>query len=135
MWLLDTDPTSDILAAIEQFLRASGMSAKAFGDSAAGDPAPGLRDAEGSRTAPRHARPHPRVHQRRDGIMKPASGPPDTAPCLPNAATARLPGGGLSMRDSPSPGFFSDFVPIHEAVARVVGRVMRRERAEPEIGG
>ena len=35
----DTDPTSDILAAIEQFLRASGMSAKAFGDSAAGDPA------------------------------------------------------------------------------------------------
>ena len=99
---------------------------------------------------------------------KPASGPPDTAPRQgslrerrPNAATARLPGGGLSERDSPSPGFFTHFVPISEAVARVLGRVMRRQRerldeativarhpvtdpeddavarafAEPEIGG
>ena len=43
-----------------------------------------------------------------------------------------LPGGGLSERDSPSPGFFSDFIPIHEAVARVVGRVMRRQRERRE---
>ena len=68
--------------------------------------------------------------------MKPASGPPDTAPPL-QTATARLPGGGPMHSDSPPPGLFTHFVPISEVVARVVGRVMRRqrERAEPEIGG
>ena len=36
---------------------------------------------------------------------------PDTAPSAPNAAT-RLPGAAFSMRDfTPSPGFFSDFLP------------------------
>ena len=59
--------------------------------------------------------------------MKPASGPPDTAPNLPKCA-ARLPGGGPMHSDSPPPGFFTHFVPISEAVARVVGRVMRRQR-------
>ena len=35
--------------------------------------------------------------------------------------------------DSPPPGFFTHFVPISEAVARVVGRVRRqRERLEDE---
>ena len=68
---------------------------------------------------------------------EPASGPPDTAPSLPTV-TAHSPGGGPMHSDSPPPGFFTHFVPISEAVARVVGRVRRqRERAfaEPEIGG
>ena len=65
--------------------------------------------------------------------MKPASGPPDTAPILPSLPAARLPGGGPMHSDSPSPGFFTHFVPISEAVARVVGRVRRqRERLEDE---
>ena len=35
--------------------------------------------------------------------------------------------------DPPSPGFFTDFVPISEAVARVVGRVRRqRERLDED---
>ena len=64
--------------------------------------------------------------------MKPASGPPDTAPILPTV-TAHSPGGGPMHSDSPSPGFFSDFIPISEAVARVVGRVRRqRERLQDE---
>ena len=67
---------------------------------------------------------------------KPASGPPDTAPCLPKPM-AHSPGGDPHA-SATSPGFFSDFIPISEVVARVVGRVRRqRERAfaEPEIGG
>ena len=34
----DTDPTTDLLVAIERFLTASGMSASAFGTLATGDP-------------------------------------------------------------------------------------------------
>ena len=61
--------------------------------------------------------------------MKPASGPPDTAPYLPKPM-AHSPGGGPMHSDSPSPGLFSHFVPISEAVARVVGRVRRQRERE-----
>ena len=57
----------------------------------------------------------------------------DSRPAPPlQTATAHSPGGDPHA-SATSPGFFSDFIPISEAVARVVGRVRRqRERLDED---